>query len=395
MTADGFDLDAYLERIGHVGPIAPTLETLRTLQFAHLTSVPFENLDVQLGVPIRLDVVSLQAKLVAGRRGGYCFEQNNLLMAALRQIGFHVTPLSARVRFGTTEVTPRTHMLLAVDLDGERWVTDVGFGGDCPMGPLRLVEDDPKDLYGWSYRLVQEPGGEWVLQAPFRGEWSDLYAFTEEPTPHIDYVLANHYTSTHPASKFVTTLTAQRSGVDERVILRDRDLSVDRRDGSVTRTVLADDQAVLEALADRFGLSFPEGTRFRALGDGVPTGFHHVQLAMPPGSRAEAAADAFYVDVLRFGPVPKPAALAGRGGRWYRRPGVEVHLGVEGDPRPGEKSHPALVVRGLTPLRERLAAAGVQVAEGVELDSYDRCYVRDPFGNRIELIERIERPRSG
>ena len=389
MTADGFDLRAYLERIGYAGPTPPTYETLGALQFAHLTSVPFENLDVQLGVPIRLDLASLQAKLVAGRRGGYCFEQNNLFMAALRGIGFEVTPLSARVRFGAKEPTPRTHMLLAVDLDGERWIADVGFGGDCPMGPLRLAEGDPTDLYGWSYRLVREPGGAWVLQAPFQGEWSDLYAFTEEPTPHIDYVLANHYTSTHPASKFVTTLTAQRSGVDERVILRNGDLSVERRDGQVTRTILVDDEAVLEALADRFGLVFPEGTRFRALGDGVPTGFHHVQLAMPSGSEAEA--DAFYVDLLRFARVPKPVALEARGGRWYRRPGIEVHLGIEDHPRPGEKAHPALVVRGLAALRDRLAAAGVQTSDDVALDGYDRCYVRDPFGNRIELIEPIDR----
>ena len=112
------DLPAYLRRIGYAGGLAPTRTTLDALQLAHATSIPFENLDILLGVPIRLDLASVQAKLVAGRRGGYCFEQNALFAAVLEHVGFAVTRLAARVRLGHGIVRPRTHMTLRVDFDG-------------------------------------------------------------------------------------------------------------------------------------------------------------------------------------------------------------------------------------------------------------------------------------
>lgn len=116
------------------------------------------------------------------------------------------------------------------------------------------------------------------------------------------------------------------------------------------------------------------------------TGVHHVQLAMPP--EAEAEAERFYADLLGIPAVPKPENLAGRGGRWFRGAGVEIHLGVEDGFRPARKAHPALLVEGLDRLRERLRAAGVPVAADRPLEGYERFYVSDPFGNRIELIAR-------
>ena len=120
------DLAAYLERIGYAAELRPDHATLAGLHLAHATHIPFENLDVLLGRPIRLDLPSLQAKLVAGGRGGYCFEQNLLFAAVLRQLGFAVTPLAARVRYRTTQLLPRTHMLLLVRADGADWIADVG-----------------------------------------------------------------------------------------------------------------------------------------------------------------------------------------------------------------------------------------------------------------------------
>src|SRR5271169_2357064 len=103
------DLAAYARRIGHPGELAPTLETLKNLHLAHATHIPFENLDILLGQPIRLDLESLWAKLVTGGRGGYCFEQNALFAAVLETIGFRVTRLAARVRMGAAQVRPRSH----------------------------------------------------------------------------------------------------------------------------------------------------------------------------------------------------------------------------------------------------------------------------------------------
>jgi catechol 2,3-dioxygenase-like lactoylglutathione lyase family enzyme len=116
-------------------------------------------------------------------------------------------------------------------------------------------------------------------------------------------------------------------------------------------------------------------------------GLHHVQLAMPADS--EVAAVAFYGGVLGFQQVPKPAALAGRGGVWFRSGGLELHLGVEDEHRPSAKAHPALLVEELEDLRARLAASGHEAIDDVDLPGFRRCHVRDPFGNRLELLEAI------
>jgi catechol 2,3-dioxygenase-like lactoylglutathione lyase family enzyme len=115
-------------------------------------------------------------------------------------------------------------------------------------------------------------------------------------------------------------------------------------------------------------------------------GFHHVQLAMPEGGEDEAVA--FYAGVLGLEEVPKPAELAGRGGRWFRSGQVELHLGVDGGFVPAGKAHPALLVGDLAALEERLREAGVEAAGDIPLEGHRRVYVQDPFGNRLELIER-------
>ncbi|HEX4845653.1 MAG TPA: arylamine N-acetyltransferase, partial [Geothrix sp.] len=131
-----FDLDAYFERVGFGGEPKASLDTLFALHFAHATRVPFENLDIQMGLPIRLDLPSLQDKLVRRRRGGYCFEQNTLFLAALKVIGFDVIACEARVRLGAPDILPRTHMLLLVRMEEAFWLSDVGFGGEGLLWPV-------------------------------------------------------------------------------------------------------------------------------------------------------------------------------------------------------------------------------------------------------------------
>jgi catechol 2,3-dioxygenase-like lactoylglutathione lyase family enzyme len=114
----------------------------------------------------------------------------------------------------------------------------------------------------------------------------------------------------------------------------------------------------------------------------------HVQLAIPEGG--EARAEEFYAGLLGFEIVPKPPALAVRGGRWFARNGVQLHVGVDRDFHPARKAHPALVVRSLDALVERLAKVGIGVRWDDEMPKVRRCYVDDPFGNRIELIEGSE-----
>ena len=263
MTASPFDIAAYLERIRCPRPAGPGLEALAALQQAHLTEIPFENLDILLGRPIRLDLEGLQAKLVGGCRGGYCFEQNTLFRAALEALGFEVVSLAARVRAslarpggGVPQVRPRTHMLLLVELPEGRFLADVGFGGDGPVRPLLLEDGAGSELGGLRHRLRRE-ADQWVLEA----DLGDLYAFTLEPLYPVDFVMANHFTSTWPDSPFVSGLTAQRSWVDRRVILRNRELVLRSAAGD-QRLPVRDPDHLLAILDEHFGLVFPAGTRF-------------------------------------------------------------------------------------------------------------------------------------
>jgi N-hydroxyarylamine O-acetyltransferase len=256
------DLDAYVARIGYAGDLRPTRAVLQRLHRAHATHIPFENLDILLGRPIRLDLESLQAKLVHRKRGGYCFEQNELLAAVLEHLGFAVTRLAARVRVGANRVSPRTHMLLRVDVEGTPWLADVGFGGAGILEPVPLAPGQEAHQDAWAYR-VTESAGLWVLQSLDRGDWHDLYAFTMEPQHPVDYEVANYYVSTHPDSIFVRQVTAQRPSPEARYILRGRELTT-QRPGSETSRTIVDNEELLQVLAETFGLVFPRGTRFVA-----------------------------------------------------------------------------------------------------------------------------------
>jgi N-hydroxyarylamine O-acetyltransferase len=259
VETEALDLDAYIRRIGYAGPREPSLATLSGLHEAHEAAIPFENLDILLGQPIRLGLEALQAKLVRSKRGGYCFEHNTLFQAVLEGMGFRVTALAARVR-GSGVLRPRTHMLLAVELDGRRYLADVGFGGDGPIHPVPL-EAGPETWAGDVGHRLRREGGLWVLEAELGGNWTDLYAFSLEPQLPVDYEMANYFTSTHPASSFVLNLTAQRSSPTRRLILRNRDRVV-REGGATHATTVRDPDHLLEVLDRDFGLSFPAGTRF-------------------------------------------------------------------------------------------------------------------------------------
>lgn len=120
-------------------------------------------------------------------------------------------------------------------------------------------------------------------------------------------------------------------------------------------------------------------------------GLHHMQLAMPRGE--EDAARRFFVDVLRMSEIAKPPVLAARGGAWFRAGGLELHLGVEDDFRPARKGHPGILVTDLDEIASRLAEAGQDVTWDEEFPGFRRLYAQDPFGNRLEFLERDGSPR--
>jgi N-hydroxyarylamine O-acetyltransferase len=253
------DVNAYLQRVGYAGELKPTRAVLESLHLAHATHILFENLDILLGRPVSLDLKDIEGKLVRGGRGGYCFEHNTLFAAVLREAGFEVTTLSGRVRYRASQVLPRTHMLLRVDVEGETCIADVGFGAEGLLLPVPFGAAQEMCQFAWTYRVAEQAGSH-VLQSLRNGKWVDLYAFTLEPQHPIDFEMANHYTSTHPNSRFKQTLVVQKLAEDARTSLRNRELVIDR--GDATTTTVVDDGDLLATLAETFGLQVPAGTRF-------------------------------------------------------------------------------------------------------------------------------------
>lgn len=253
-----FDLDGYLERIGYSGPRTPTFGTLAQIHLRHTEAIPFENLNPFLKWPVRLDVPSLEQKLIRDRRGGYCFEHNLLLRHALDALGFETTGLAARVLWNRApgDPAPRTHMLLLVDLNDRAYIADVGFGGLTLTAPLRLDPDVEQRTPHESFRLTKSRGV-FTVQAKIRDEWRALYRFDLQEQKDVDYELANWYASTHPESPFVTELVVARQDPLRRYTLRDNELTIRHVRGRTERVRLggaADLRAALEGL---FGLTLP------------------------------------------------------------------------------------------------------------------------------------------
>lgn len=255
------DLRAYFNRIGYQGTARSDIETLRALQYAHVTSVPFENLDVQMGLRIAIDLRAVEDKIVGRRRGGYCFEQNTLFQQVLKQIGFDVEPFEAQVRIARPD-GPRTHMLLHVRVDGVSYIVDVGFGNSAPLEPL-LFSARQQHQFGQTYRIGRD-GRDRVLQIWRKGAWLDLYAFVPYPRLPVDFEMGNHFTSTHESSGFVQALIVQMLAPDERYVLRNLIYQVWRGEDIAEERVL--ERAELQPLLrERFGLVVPDSAKFRAL----------------------------------------------------------------------------------------------------------------------------------
>ena len=258
------DLDAYFARIGYAGPRTPVLATLQAIAGHHVAAIPFENLDVLLNRPPRLDPASLTQQLVHARRGGYCFQQNGLLLHVLGALGFTVTPLSARVRIQRPRdfIPPRTHLFLRVELAAGPWIVDAGVGAASLTTAIRFEENTEQATPHDTRRLVRE-GGSWFHQVRLNGEWTDVCEFTGEAMPLIDRELANWWTSTNPESKFRQNLMAARAPRDgTRCAILNREFTRRRGAEVLEKRELASPAELLAVLAEHFGLHFPAGTRF-------------------------------------------------------------------------------------------------------------------------------------
>ncbi|MFD3535159.1 arylamine N-acetyltransferase [Streptomyces sp. NPDC058664] len=263
-SGDELDLDAYLARIGYErerdGELTPGLRVLKALHRAHVGAVPFENLDVVLGRPVPLDLKSLQGKLVARRRGGYCYEQNSLFAAVLERIGFEVAGRGARNRSRGTVLPPVTHALLVVAIEGEQWLADVGFGWQGPLEPVPLRDGARVEQSGWTFGVRVEDEGIHVLRSLRPRGWTDLYAFSPQTLYPGDFTVMNHYSSSHPQSRFLGQVVAQRPGADVRKALVRETLSVVRTDG-VTEERVVTAAELTATLEGEFGIELDDEER--------------------------------------------------------------------------------------------------------------------------------------
>jgi N-hydroxyarylamine O-acetyltransferase len=246
---------AVLERIGHNGDRRPTADTLARLQMSFLMSVPFENLDIHLGVPIRLDPESLIDKIVTRRRGGFCYELNSLFRDLLRELGYQVDSVAARMArteggFGI----PFDHMALIVELE-ERLLVDVGNGQACHQ-PLQI--DDPSQVAtteGIDYRVVPFEDGYLVETRRSDAVFGPRYRFTLEPHPTEDFAGGCEYHQTSPDSVFTKGRLATLALANGRIRLAGNELA-ETVGGVRDVRELESEEAVFDCLRDRFGIVF-------------------------------------------------------------------------------------------------------------------------------------------
>jgi N-hydroxyarylamine O-acetyltransferase len=243
MTASSFDQQAWLKRIGYGGPLEPTLKTLHQLIFAHSHAIAYESLDIMLGRTPKLDVGTLQRKMIFGGRGGYCLEQNMLFRAGLRSLGYQITSLQGRVVRGMAIDAPRPaiHMLLQVELAEGPYLADVGFRNLAPTSALLLRPGIEQETPHEPMRFI-DVGGELTLQAKLRGNWEHIYRVIPYPRFDGEYEITNWYTGTHPDAPYQSNIIAAGPGPKrKRITMFKARVTVRHATGEAERRHLSDE----------------------------------------------------------------------------------------------------------------------------------------------------------
>ncbi len=252
------DLDAYFRRVGYAGDRKPTLATLRELHRRQPQAIAFENLSPMLGHPVPIDAPSLHNKMVTGGRGGYCYEQNLLFASVLEALGFKFRHLTGWPRWQVApgRPLPRTHLLLLIDVDGEEWIADVGFGGNTLTAPLLLRSREEQATPHEPARIVDH-NGRMMIQVKIRDEWQDLVEFGLEQQNFAELEMGNWFTSAHPRSRFKAELFLARVDEGCRHAMSGNVLSAHRLDGATEKRTLRSVAEIREALTDVFRIKLP------------------------------------------------------------------------------------------------------------------------------------------
>ncbi len=252
------DLDAYFARIDYRGPRNPTLATLQAIVQHHTQVIPFENLNPFLRLPVKLDLESLQAKLIYNRRGGFCFEQNGLLRQVLLALGFASKPLGGRVVWGRPPgfMPSRTHMVQLLTIDGQAYMADVGFGGMTPTTPLLLEPDLVQETPHEPFRFVTD-GDDYILEALVLGTWRALYRFDLTIQQPADYELSNFWVCHHPDSHFISGLNVARVAPGRRYALRDNCFTIYPTGTPGEERIVTSVDELLDLLETTFYITLP------------------------------------------------------------------------------------------------------------------------------------------
>ncbi|MDQ8187052.1 arylamine N-acetyltransferase [Pelagicoccus sp. SDUM812002] len=252
---DQLELGLYFQRIGFTAEAKPTLSSLKHLHRLHEESIPFENLDPLLNRPVSIDPPDVFEKLVAQKRGGYCFEQNTLFAAVLRAIGFRVDPLLARVSWLAPEdvTTPLSHMVLRVETEFGPHLADVGFGGVGLVEPIALDTSETQHLDFEPRRIIQRDE-QLVHQIKLSDDWNDIYQLSPKPVPPIDLEIGNWYSHTHPQARFRNSLLVARLTKTGRIVVADTELIERDWSGNAKRTEIKSQSELRQILSDRFDL---------------------------------------------------------------------------------------------------------------------------------------------
>ncbi|MCC2625976.1 MAG: nat [Burkholderiales bacterium] len=259
------DLKKYFTRIGYKGiqDVSPT--TLYNIHTAHAFSIPFENLDIhdlanKSDHLIKLSEEALIEKLINKKRGGYCHETNELLTRVLEQMGFKVKRLAARVL--VEDSRPFGHQLLVVTINKEKYVADVGFGGNGLIAPIPLKINTEFKQFAETFKLVKLQG-EYILQFKVQDKWNPLYSFTLNPYLASDFAPFNYYSSHMHKSIFVTNRICALPTTKGRIILNNLDLKI--RNNGKNKTIKITPSEYFKIIKKYFGINLPSDTKFKTI----------------------------------------------------------------------------------------------------------------------------------
>jgi len=257
--SEDVNLNAYFERIGFAGSIAPTLATLEALHVLQPASIPFENFNSLVGIPVPLDQASLNRKLLSERRGGYCFELNLMFLRILVDLGFEARAHLASVLRDSEDqgTSPPSHMLITVDISGTTYLADVGFGGLLQTVPLKLRTGVEQETPLGTYRLTGEDPALRLELKRHEEDWRPVYRFALDAVDEATYVQVNDELNADPEWFFHHHLLVERAAPSGRLMMFDTRLTNIAPDGTRETKTLPTVGEMRETLATMFNMDLP------------------------------------------------------------------------------------------------------------------------------------------